>query len=57
MVKNKLSANPLQIANEINEYFSTVADKIEAKINHTGSDFSRYLTNTNNFRDRNNGYD
>ena len=42
MVNDKLSADPLQIANE---YFSTVADNIQAKIYHTGSDFSQYLTN------------
>ena len=49
MVKNILSADPFQIANEFNEYFSTVADNLQAKIYHTGSDFSRYLTNMHNF--------
>ena len=49
IVNNKWSTDPLHIPNEFNEYFSTVADYIQAKFYHTGSDYSQYLTNMNNF--------
>ena len=47
IVKNKLISDPYEVANNFNEYFSTIADKLQANIYQVGSDSSQYLTNMN----------
>ena len=47
MVINKLISDPSEVANSFNEYFSTVADKLQSNIYHIGCDPSKYLNNMN----------
>ena len=47
IVKNKLISDPYEVANNFNEYFSTIADKLQPNIYHVGSDSPQYLTNMN----------
>ena len=36
-----------QIANKCNDYFSTIAEKLQSRIYHEGHDFTKYLSNSN----------
>ena len=47
IVNNKLISDPSEVANKFNEYFSTIAEKLQSKIYHTGTDFMKYLSNIN----------
>ena len=42
-------SDPIKIANEFNEYFSTIGSQLEGRIYHFGQDFSKYLTNSNEY--------
>ena len=46
-VNNKLVSDPREIGNTFNDYFSTIATKLQNKIYHHGKDFSSYLGNCN----------
>ena len=52
LVKNTpaptLAVEPVDVADEFNNYFSTIASKLQDKITHSGKDFSFYLKNFNN---------
>ena len=37
------------MASSFNEYFSTIAEKIQAKVYHLGTDFSEYLNDMNEY--------
>ena len=47
LVGNKLINEPKEIADNFNIYFSSIAEKLQGRIHHTGQDFSKYLTNSN----------
>ena len=49
MVKNEMISDTIKIANEFNEYFSTIGSQLEGRIYHFGQDFSKYLTNSNEY--------
>ena len=49
MVNNKLISKPKQVAETFNEYFSSIADKLQNKIKHVDKDFSSYLKKANPF--------
>ena len=49
MVNNKLISEPKQVAETFNEYFSSIADKLQNKIKHVDKDFSSYLKKANPF--------
>ena len=42
-------SDPIKIANEFNEYFSTIGSQLQGRIYHFGQDFSKYLTNSNEY--------
>ena len=37
----------MEVANKFNEYFSTIAENLQAKIYDTGTDFHQYLKDRN----------
>ena len=47
LVNNKLISEPKQVAETFNEYFSTIAEKLQGKIKHTPKNFSSFLQNPN----------
>ena len=47
IVNNKLISEPVEVANKFNEYFSTIAENLQAKIYDTGTDFHQYLRDRN----------
>ena len=47
IVKNKIISDPTEVANSFNEYFSTVAEKLQPNIYPVGCDYSKYLTDMN----------
>ena len=47
IVNNKLISEPVEVANKFNEYFSTIAENLQANIYHTGNDFHQYLNGRN----------
>ena len=47
LVNNELINEPNKIANEFNNYFSTIAINLQSKIYHHGQDFTKYLNNRN----------
>ena len=47
IVNNKLNSEPVEVANKFNEYFSTIAKNLQAKIYDTGTDFHQYLKDRN----------
>ena len=47
IVNNKLISESLEVANKFNEYFSTIAENLQAKIYDTGTDFHQYLKDRN----------
>ena len=47
IVNNKLISEPVEVANKFNEYFSTIAENLQAKIYDTGTDFHQYLKDRN----------
>ena len=36
-----------KIANKCNDYFSTIAEKLQSRMYHEGHHFTKYLTNSN----------
>ena len=46
-MNNKLISEPVEVANKFNEYFSTIAENLQAKIYDTGTDFHQYLKDRN----------
>ena len=46
--KNELITDPKLIANSFNEYFCTIAQKLQSKIYHSNQNFNKYLGNNNN---------
>ena len=49
LVNNKLVSEPKDVAETFNEYFSTIASKLQKKIKHVGKDFSYFLKDDNPF--------
>ena len=49
LVNNKLVSEPKQVAETFNEYFSTIAEKLQKKIKHVPKHFSSFLQNPNPF--------
>ena len=47
MVDNKMISNQKEVANEFNNYFSTIASKLRGKINKKNHSFTSYLHNRN----------
>ena len=47
MVKNNLMSEPQAVAETFNDYFSSIANKLQSKIHHFGNDFSYFLKNEN----------
>ena len=47
IVNNKLISEPVEAANKFNEYFSTIAENLQAKIYDTGTDIHQYDRNEN----------
>ena len=47
IIDNKLITEPKEIAGNFNDYFSSIAEKLQGRIHHAGLDFSKYLTNKN----------
>ena len=47
LVDDKLISEPKEIANEYNNYFSTIANKLRGKIYNLNQDFTSYLQNAN----------
>ena len=47
MDKNVLITEPKKVANLFNDYFSTIAKKLQENIHHNGQDFNMYLDNPN----------
>ena len=43
IVNNNISSDPTEIANSFNNYFSSIASKLQGKIYHNGKDFTHYL--------------
>ena len=54
LVDGEVTSDPNKIVNGFNDYFSTVADKLQKSIHTRGLDFSKYLVNPseNNFQFR-----
>ena len=44
---NLVCTDQKKIANHFNDYFSTIADKLQSKIYHEGHDFKKYLFDSN----------
>ena len=49
LVNNKLVSEPKHVAETFNEYFSTIASKLQKKIKHVGKNFSHFLKDDNPF--------
>ena len=47
IVHNKLITDPLEVADNFNTYFSTIADKLQSIIYPSGSEFTHFLTDEN----------
>ena len=47
LIDNEISTDPVSIANSFNNYFSSIARKLQAKIYPPKEDFSTYLKNRN----------
>ena len=47
IINNKLASDPNEVADKFNEYFSTIAEKLQSKIHLAGIDFMQYLNNYN----------
>lgn len=47
LVSKEVTTDPTKIANEFNDYFSNIADKLQNKIYNTGHHFLNYLNNRN----------
>jgi len=47
LVNNKLVSEPKQVAETFNEYFSSIAEKLQKKIKHVSKNFSSFLQNPN----------
>ena len=47
MVNSKLVTEPKQVAETFNEYFTTIAEKLQNKIKHAPRNFSSFLQNLN----------
>ena len=47
IVENKLISEPTEIANNFNNYYSSVAKKLQGDIHYCGQDFKSYLKNKN----------
>ena len=47
IVNKKLISDPSQVANSFSDYFSTIVDKLQAKVYHLPTGFPVYLTNAN----------
>ena len=47
LINNKLISNHKEVAETFNNYFSSVASKLQGKIYHYGQDFLSYLDNRN----------
>ena len=47
VVDNLVCTDQKKIANHFNDYFSTIADKLQSKIYHEGDDFKKYLFDSN----------
>ena len=47
LIKNKLISDHKEVAETFNNYFSSVASKLQGKIHHYGQDYSSYLNNRN----------
>ena len=47
MVDNLVCTEQKKIANHFNDYFSTIADKLQSKVYHEGHDFKKYLSDSN----------
>ena len=48
-MNNNISSDPTEIANSFNNYFSSIASKLQGKIYHNGKDFTHYLKNSNEY--------
>ena len=47
MDNNEVISDPSAVGNKFNEYFSNVAEELQAKIYHNDQDFTKYLKNSN----------
>ena len=47
IVENKVKSDPIVIDNKFNNYFSSVASKLQGQIYHKGQDFTHFLKNRN----------
>ena len=47
MIDDTLCTDSRKIANGFNEYFATIAEKLQSRIYHEGHDFTKYLTEKN----------
>ena len=47
LIKNKLISDHKEVAETFNNYFSSVASKLQGRIHHYGQDYSSYLNNRN----------
>ena len=47
IVNNKLISDPCEVANKLNEYFSSIAEKLQANIYNDDTYFHQYLNNRN----------
>ena len=47
IIYNKLVSDPHKVTDKFNEYFSTIAEKLQSKSYLTGTDFMQYLNNSN----------
>jgi hypothetical protein len=47
MVNKELVSEPKLVAETFNEYFSTIAEKLQKKIKHVKKDFSHFLKDAN----------
>ena len=46
-MENKVNSDPIVIAYKFNNYFSSVASKLQEQIYHKGQDFTHFLKNRN----------
>ena len=47
IINNELITDSKQIANNFNEYFCTIAERLQSRIYHASQNFTKYLTNSN----------
>ena len=47
IINIKLVSDPNEVADKFNEYFSTVAEKLQSNIHLHGTDFMQYFDNSN----------